>query len=61
MGHDYPAESVGRPFVVPVEEQLRKRRAMFMEQVNDIDKALNALEKNPQVLDILNLMRKIGV
>lgn len=46
---------------VPVEVRLKQRRDTMREQLADIERALNALEKQPELLETLNLLRKVGI
>ena len=43
-----------------MEETLALRRAHLQSQVNDIDAALEALKANPQIVTVLELIRKVN-
>ena len=54
-------EMVGLSGLEPVEAGLKRRRDNLLKQVADIDKAIELLEKQPELLETLNVMRRVGV
>ena len=54
-------EMVGLSGLEPVEAGLQRRRDNLLKQVADIDKAIELLEKQTELLETLNVMRRVGV
>lgn len=60
MNH-YPAESTPQCIEVPREtltERLQRERKTLMQRVNEIDAVLTALQQNPHVQSVLDLLQK---
>lgn len=49
------------PTAIKVEDRLQETRKRLIEQLNDVESAISALEKNPEMLNILNLLRRVGI
>lgn len=45
----------------PVEVRLKERQMAIREQLADIERALASLEKQPELLETLNLLRRVGI
>ena len=45
----------------PVEVRLRLRKAQMEKSLADINAAIAALEKNPELTETLNLLRRVGI
>lgn len=59
--YDYPTESPPKCIEVPREtltERLQRERTALMQRVNEIDAVLAALQQNPQVQSVLDLLQK---
>lgn len=50
-----------RPPTQSVEDNLKMRKVDLERQLTEITACIDALEKNPNILSILNLMRRVGV
>lgn len=53
-----PETAVG---MMTVEEQLKLRRKALAGQLEETDKAIEVLEAQPQLLETLNILRKVGI
>lgn len=47
--------------VEPVEVRLQRRREQKQREIEDLDKAIAMLQKQPELLETLNLLRKVGI
>lgn len=59
--HNYHTETAPQCIEVPREtltERLQRERTNLMERVNEIDAVLAALQQNPQVQSVLDLLQK---
>lgn len=61
----YPEEALAKseysPRQRPVEEILQMRLVQKQKEVADIEAALKVLKDQPQLLETLNLLRKVGI
>ena len=53
--------AISMPTSEPVEVRLQRRKELLLKEVGDIEKALELLEKQPQLLETLNVLRKVGI
>lgn len=44
-----------------VEDTLKRKRENLERQLEDVNKAIAILEKQPELLETLNLLRKVGI
>lgn len=49
------------PVQEPVEDRLARQRKQLMDEVEAIDRALEILNKQPELLETLNVLRRVGV
>lgn len=58
VGTGYNAQKMLRKRTVP--EQLRDKKAHLEEQLKNVTAAIEALEKNPEIENLLHLLSKAG-
>ena len=56
-----PLSTTGRDIHEPVDKRLKRIRDELKQHLLDIETAIELLEKQPQLLETLNLLRKVGI
>jgi len=61
-GTDRPMMEVSnRLMTEPVELRLLRQKKDLEESLSDVNSAIKALEENPKMLEVLNLLRRVGI
>ena len=52
---------MGQSYMENVEENLKKRREQTRQNLVDLDKAIELLQKQPELLETLNVLKRVGI
>lgn len=60
-GAERGVQTIGMPRRQPILENLKTRREHLQSDLQEVDALIAALEGQPQMVDILDRMRRIGI